>query len=112
MSKGNGGGRMGNLGNRELADQEKAARLKADRLLNKATPLAVMTLIRILKNPKSTNIDKNHAATAILDRKLPKVTQSEMVLRGLRPILLQVEGGLGWPEMEPTTNGNGAHGDT
>jgi hypothetical protein len=88
----------GSLGPRNLDAKEKAARLKADRHLNRITPLAVATLERILRCKKSTHMDLISASREVLDRKIPKLTSAEIALRDTTPILLRVEGGLGWPE--------------
>jgi hypothetical protein len=88
----------GSLGPRNLDAKEKAARLKADRHLNRITPLAVATLEKILRSKSSTNMDLISASREVLDRKIPKLTSAEIALRDTMPILLRVEGGLGWPE--------------
>lgn len=89
--KGNQNAR-GSLSTRKLADREKAARLRADRLLNMATPYAVRTLIKIMRAPDSTNLDRSHAAVAILDRKIPRMTQAELALKAAPRVMLEVPG--------------------
>ena len=104
MKKNGRGGRVGNLGNRKLSDPEREARLEADRLLNLATPDAIRTLLGLMrgKDPvtgdpiPSTNMDKQHAAVALLDRKVPRITQAEHNLRNLTPRTLKIPG-FDWP---------------
>lgn len=101
-SNGNGNGKRkpggvpGNLGNRTLKEQEKEARRRADELLNMETENSVRVLVAIRDAPDSTNFDKRACAEAILDRKIPKMTQERLLLQDARRTLLEIPN-LGWP---------------
>lgn len=120
----------GSLSTRNLDAREKAARLKADRHLNRITPLAVATLEKILRNKKSTHMDLIAASREVLDRKIPKISHADVVLGGAPAVLLRIPG-LNWPAIDstpapiaerltlnaiharnvlPKPNGNGANG--
>jgi hypothetical protein len=106
MSGANGNGRHGGaprgntnaFGNRRqsaLKDEERAARRRADELLNLATAEAVEVLLAIMRDEDSTNFDKRACAEALLDRKIPKMTQERVMLQDARKTLLEIP--LAWP---------------
>jgi hypothetical protein len=122
MARGAGGGRPGCQNARTPDEREKRALIRASRLLNLATPLAVRQLLGILSNPASTHMDLVSASREILDRRFPKMTQAELALRGAPVVLLRVPG-MNWPAQEADeipvvvaergksiTNGNGSSG--
>jgi hypothetical protein len=98
----NGGAPLGNqnaLGaKRKATAKERAARIKADKLLNLAVPEAVAVLISIMKDPASTNYDRLGAAAQILDRKIPKKTAAEVALEGMPQVVVKIPG-VNWPAM-------------
>jgi hypothetical protein len=79
--------------------REKAALLRADRKLSRLTEIAVAVLERILKSPDSTHMDLQAAARDVLDRKIPKKTQTDVTLEGAPIVMLRIPG-LNWPGME------------
>lgn len=89
---------LGNLGPRNFEAAEKRARLKAAITLNtKLLPICVDYMLETMQSTTSTRFDKQAVCNAVLDRTFPKVTQNELTLKNAPPVLLMVEGGLGWP---------------
>jgi len=96
----------------------------AQRRLQEGADLGIEKLMAILQNPKSTHRDLIGASQVLLDRVYPKLTNADVNVAELPPIILRIEGGDDWPEQDAKVpmaiaerskfsdgNGHGPEGD-
>lgn len=77
---------------------EREQLTEAKRLLREALPVAAERLARILKSPRTKPEVLERVFRLAADRcGLPPMTQIEATVAAAPPILLKIEGGLGWP---------------
>lgn len=86
-------------GQKPFTEDEALTRAQAVALGRSKLQLCVNTWVSILEAKSSTNMDRIMAAREIADRcGMPRRTESEIVTeKPLTPLLIMMEGGLGWP---------------
>ena len=67
-----------------------------ERRLDYGARLGVRTLIAMLESTKSTNRDRIGAAGILMDRRYPKLTNADVQVGEIPPVILKFEG-LKWP---------------